>query len=63
MPATMSVTADSLDTTGLDLDAATLAQLLEVDPVAWKGEVELISNHYDFIVKHAAEWHKATVTA
>ena len=24
-------------------------ELLEVDPVAWKGEVELISNHYDFI--------------
>ncbi len=42
-------TADSLDTNGLDLDAGTLAQLLEVDPVAWKGEVELIANHFDFI--------------
>jgi len=42
-------TADSLDTNDLDLDAGTLAQLLEVDPVAWKGEVELIANHFDFI--------------
>jgi len=42
-------TPESLDTDGLDLDADTLEQLLEVDPVAWKGEVELISNHYDFI--------------
>ncbi|MBS1839016.1 MAG: phosphoenolpyruvate carboxykinase (GTP) [Actinobacteria bacterium] len=42
-------TAESLDTTGLDLDADTLDQLLEVDPVAWKGEVELIANHFEFI--------------
>ena len=42
-------TPESLDTDGLDLDADTLEQLLEVDPIAWKGEVELISNHYDFI--------------
>ncbi len=42
-------TADALDITGLDLGADTLSQLLEVDPVAWKGEVELISNHFDFI--------------
>ena len=42
-------TADSLDTTGLDLDDTTLGQLLEVDPIAWKGEVELINNHFDFI--------------
>ena len=42
-------TPESLDTDGLDLDADTLEQLLEVDPIAWKGEVQLISNHYDFI--------------
>ena len=42
-------TPESLDTVGLDLDADTLEQLLEVDPIAWKGEVQLISNHYDFI--------------
>ncbi len=42
-------TPDSLDTDGLDLDADTLSQLLEVDPVAWKGEVELINAHFDSI--------------
>jgi phosphoenolpyruvate carboxykinase (GTP) len=42
-------TAASLDTDGLDLDADTLAALLEVDPIAWKGEVELINGHFDFI--------------
>ncbi len=42
-------TPDSLHTDGLDLDGDTLAALLEVDPIAWKGEVELINNHFDFI--------------
>ena len=42
-------TLDALDTDGLDLDADTLEQLLEVDPIAWKGEVELINGHFDFI--------------
>ena len=42
-------TADSLDTDGLDLDGDTLAELLEVDTIAWKGEVELINGHFDFI--------------
>jgi phosphoenolpyruvate carboxykinase (GTP) len=42
-------TAESLDTDGLDLDADTLGQLLEVDPIAWKGEVERIGNHFDAI--------------
>jgi phosphoenolpyruvate carboxykinase (GTP) len=42
-------TAESLDTEGLELDADTLEQLLEVDPIAWKGEVELINGHFDFI--------------
>jgi phosphoenolpyruvate carboxykinase (GTP) len=42
-------TPESLDTDGLDIDPATLAALLEVDPVAWKGEAELINNHFDAI--------------
>jgi phosphoenolpyruvate carboxykinase (GTP) len=42
-------TPDSLDTDGLDIDEATLDQLLDVDPIAWKGEVELINNHFDSI--------------
>ena len=42
-------TPASLDVDGLDLDADTLAALLEVDPIAWKGEVELINGHFDFI--------------
>ncbi|UDY36903.1 phosphoenolpyruvate carboxykinase (GTP) [Dermatobacter hominis] len=42
-------TPDSLDTEGLDIDADTLDQLLDVDPIAWKGEVELIGNHFESI--------------
>jgi phosphoenolpyruvate carboxykinase (GTP) len=42
-------TVGSLDVDGLDIDVATLEQLLEVDPIAWKGEVELINGHFDFI--------------
>ena len=42
-------TVGSLDLDGLDLDADTVASLLEVDPIAWKGEVELINGHFDFI--------------
>jgi phosphoenolpyruvate carboxykinase (GTP) len=36
----------ALDTSGLDLDEATLAKLLEVDPEAWRQEVPLIEEHY-----------------
>jgi phosphoenolpyruvate carboxykinase (GTP) len=42
-------TADGLDTDGLELDAATLDELLSVDADAWRGEVELINGHFDFI--------------
>jgi phosphoenolpyruvate carboxykinase (GTP) len=42
-------TPDSLDVSGLDISDETLEQLLEVDPIAWKGEVELIGNHFEFI--------------
>jgi phosphoenolpyruvate carboxykinase (GTP) len=42
-------TPESLDTEGLDIDGDTLSALLEVDPIAWKGEAELINNHFDSI--------------
>ena len=42
-------TADSLDLSGLDLDDATMAKILEVDNEAWRTEVELIRGHYEFI--------------
>jgi phosphoenolpyruvate carboxykinase (GTP) len=41
--------ADGIDTTGLDLDAATLALLLQVDTDAWRAEVPQLEGHYDFI--------------
>ncbi len=56
-------TADALDTTGLDLDADTLAQLLEVDPIAWKGEVELINGHFDFIGERLPQQMRDELTA
>ena len=42
-------TLDSLDTTGLEIDQVTLQQLLSVDNDAWRGEVELINDHFDFV--------------
>ena len=42
-------TAESLDLEGLDIDDAASAQLLSVDNAAWSTEVDLISDHYDFI--------------
>ncbi len=48
-------TADSLDVSGLDLDAGTLEALLEVDATAWKDEVELINAHFDSIGERLPE--------
>ena len=45
-------TAESLDTDGLDLDAGTLDELLQVDNEAWRGEIPLIEGHFDFIGEH-----------
>ncbi len=42
-------TPESLDTSGLDIDAETLELLLSVDNDAWRGEVELINGHFEFI--------------
>ncbi len=38
--------ADGIDTTGLDLDPSTLAELLKVDNEAWRGEIPLIEEHF-----------------
>ncbi len=42
-------TPDGLDTTGLDLDDATLTELLSVDTDAWRNEIPQIFDHYDHI--------------
>jgi phosphoenolpyruvate carboxykinase (GTP) len=42
-------TADALDTTGLDIDAATLATLLSVDNEAWRAEIPQIEAHLESI--------------
>jgi phosphoenolpyruvate carboxykinase (GTP) len=39
-------TSDAIDRTGLDIDDETMAELLDVDAEAWKGEVELINAHF-----------------
>ena len=41
--------ADSLDRTGLDLDDAKMERILEVDNDAWRSEIPLIEEHFDFI--------------
>jgi phosphoenolpyruvate carboxykinase (GTP) len=45
-------TTDALDTNGLDVDQATLGQLLSVDNESWRQEVPLISAHYDTLGSH-----------
>ena len=42
-------TPDGIDTDGLDLDPAKLTQLLAVDNEAWRGEVALVEDHFDFV--------------
>ncbi len=42
-------TPDALDLTGLDLDGDKLADVLEVDPAAWRQELPLIEAHFDFM--------------
>ena len=38
-------TAEAIDTSGLDLDDATMAKILEVDNEAWRAEIPLIEDH------------------
>jgi phosphoenolpyruvate carboxykinase (GTP) len=42
-------TPESLDTTGLDIDEATLQELLSVDKDSWRQEVQLINGHFEFV--------------
>ena len=42
-------TVDAIDRSGLDLDDATMAKILEVDPDAWRAEVPQIEAHFEFI--------------
>ena len=42
-------TADSIDVDGIDISADDLESLLSVDSDAWKDELELIEDHYEFI--------------
>ena len=42
-------TPDGINTDGLDLDAAAMARILEVDNEAWRGEVALVERHFEFI--------------
>ena len=38
--------ANAFDTTGLDIDPATLTQLLRVDAASWRAELPQIEEHY-----------------
>jgi phosphoenolpyruvate carboxykinase (GTP) len=38
--------ADAIDVSGLDLDEATLTQLLRVDPESWRAELPQLAEHY-----------------
>ena len=40
-------TTDALDTSGLDIDEATLGQLVEVDVESWRQELPQIEAHYE----------------
>ena len=42
-------TPDALDTSGLDIDAAVLAELLAVNAESWRQEIPLIERQFDFI--------------
>ncbi|HKY13596.1 MAG TPA: phosphoenolpyruvate carboxykinase (GTP) [Microthrixaceae bacterium] len=42
-------TVTGLDTAGLDLDEATMSEILAVDAEAWRGEVALVERHFEFI--------------
>ena len=45
----------SLDVDGLEVDDATVSELLSVDNEAWRGEIPLIENHFAFIGERLPE--------
>ena len=42
-------TPEGIDTSGLDISQELLTELLRVDNEAWRGEIPLIEEHFDFI--------------
>ncbi|HYI63119.1 MAG TPA: phosphoenolpyruvate carboxykinase (GTP) [Acidimicrobiales bacterium] len=48
-------TPAALDTDGLDVDEATVTELLKVDNEAWRGEIPLIEEHFAFIGERLPE--------
>jgi phosphoenolpyruvate carboxykinase (GTP) len=48
-------TVDAVDTTGLDIDTATIAKLVEVDAESWRSEVPQIEEHFASIGDHLPE--------
>jgi phosphoenolpyruvate carboxykinase (GTP) len=48
-------TPESLDTDGLDISEDDLQTLLSVDSDAWKEELELVEDHYEFIGERLPE--------
>ncbi|MEZ5322525.1 MAG: phosphoenolpyruvate carboxykinase (GTP) [Microthrixaceae bacterium] len=42
-------TLGAIDRSGLDIDDTTMAQLLAVDPEAWRDEIGLVEGHFSFI--------------
>jgi phosphoenolpyruvate carboxykinase (GTP) len=45
-------TADAVDTSGLDIEAATMAKILDVDAEAWRQEIPQIEAHYGHMGSH-----------
>ncbi|MGH9112750.1 MAG: phosphoenolpyruvate carboxykinase domain-containing protein, partial [Acidimicrobiales bacterium] len=42
----------AIDTSGLDVDAETLAKLVEVDPAGWRHELPQLEEHYRSLGDH-----------
>jgi phosphoenolpyruvate carboxykinase (GTP) len=47
--------AGALDTDGLDVDPATVSQLLEVDPESWREELPQLEDHYRSLGDHVPQ--------
>ena len=45
-------TSDSIDTSGLEIEAATMAKILDVDAEAWRQEIPQIEAHYEHMGDH-----------
>jgi len=47
--------AGAIDTTDLEIDTYTMAQLAEVDPERWRQELEQLEAHYQFLGDHVPD--------